>query len=206
MNSSPVRVSLTYDGTTKCHLELAVPMLQKHGLPATFFVDALNLLGHVRAWQEVAEMGHEFGNGCLINAANPDGALPLWTPEMLIADVEENDQLIWDLGLNTGVIPFAYPSESAFLGDRIMGRVLDDQVNVVGEINPHQLSSCRYAPERRNDFQPGSWVILAFDRVDSASHEELLLWIKNQPNFQCDTLIGTARELSLLSPRSSARS
>lgn len=186
MNFGPVRVSLTYDGTTKNHLELVVPLLQKYGFLATFFVDAPNLLEHFRAWQEVAKMGHELGNGCLLNAANPDGTLPLWTSEMIAADVEENDQLIRELGLNDGVIPFAYPSGVAFLEDRCpVGRLLNDEMNFAGDINLRRLSSYRYAqrclPKIKADLvmnqTKGCWAIFAFDEICPIGHEEVLNWI-----------------------------
>ena len=56
-------VSLTYDDGLAVHYDLAAPLLQRHGLRATFYVPILSDLRlHPDRWRELAGAGHELGN------------------------------------------------------------------------------------------------------------------------------------------------
>jgi hypothetical protein len=81
-------VSLTYDGGLGSHRGVVAEQLGSYGHAGTFYVDPERVFDDPRSWQELQRRGHEIGNGCLLNAALEDGSLPLWTNEMIHADVE----------------------------------------------------------------------------------------------------------------------
>ena len=64
-------VSLTFDDGMRSQLETAMPMLDEHGLQATFYVNprstprADDWLERLAPWREAARAGHEIGNHSL---------------------------------------------------------------------------------------------------------------------------------------------
>jgi len=71
-------VSLIYDGGYDEHLESAAPLLDFLELRATFFVNPPKVLKALSSWQNLAQRGHEIGNGCL-HGVTLNGELPKWT-------------------------------------------------------------------------------------------------------------------------------
>jgi Ser-tRNA(Ala) deacylase AlaX len=56
-------VSLTYDDALPVHHELVAPLLEKHGLRATFYVPCgPHFLAEADRWRSIAAAGHELGN------------------------------------------------------------------------------------------------------------------------------------------------
>ncbi|MGB1892738.1 MAG: polysaccharide deacetylase family protein, partial [Candidatus Latescibacterota bacterium] len=55
-------VSLTYDDALPVHYEHVAPLLEEHGLRATFYTNVLSLGANPEAWRQVAAQGHELGN------------------------------------------------------------------------------------------------------------------------------------------------
>ena len=62
-------VSLTYDDGLDCHLDVAVPALEKHGLKGTFYCTGFSssLNRRLEDWRKVAKNGHELGNHTLFH-------------------------------------------------------------------------------------------------------------------------------------------
>ena len=68
MNASPAFVSLTYDDALPCHHETVAPLLEEHGLRATFYTPVSpKMLSEADAWRRVAQAGHELGNHTLFH-------------------------------------------------------------------------------------------------------------------------------------------
>ena len=56
-------VSLSFDDGNESQLRLAIPMLDKYGLQATFYLNPReNYQEQLKPWQAVARTGHEIGN------------------------------------------------------------------------------------------------------------------------------------------------
>ena len=198
-----VAVTLTYDGTTLNHLEVVVPALEKAGLRATFFADPSHLLARAAAWREVAEQGHEIGNGSLLASALPDGRLPAWTPDMVEAEIRTTRHMILEL--------FGAQYEHSLALPAGEPRCFND-VNYAPRLAPiyrcirtgragfnrpqsthSDLVACLHVPHApaadvlrslelaRDD---GSWLVLAFGPVgesggiDLALHDEILAWLQ----------------------------
>lgn len=61
-------VSLTFDDGLPCHPQLVAPLLESHGLRATFYPPILSDLRlHPQAWLDLARRGHELGNHALFH-------------------------------------------------------------------------------------------------------------------------------------------
>ena len=97
-------VSLTYDDALPVHYEHVAPLLEEHGLRATFYTNVLSLGANPEAWRQVAARGHELGNHSIFHPCRKsprhgwlDEAYDLktytprrWTDEMRAADIVLN--------------------------------------------------------------------------------------------------------------------
>lgn len=62
-------VCLTYDDGLDCHLDIAVPALDKHDLKGTFYCTgySTSLNRRIDDWRSIAKCGHELGNHTLFH-------------------------------------------------------------------------------------------------------------------------------------------
>jgi len=67
-------VCLTYDDGLDCHLDVAIPALDRHQLKGTFYCTgySMSLFERVEDWREVAGKGHELGNHILFHPCHGD--------------------------------------------------------------------------------------------------------------------------------------
>lgn len=67
-------VCLSYDDGLDCHLDVAVPALEKHGLKGTFYCtgSSSSLNRRVGDWRKIAKNGHELGNHTLFHPCDGD--------------------------------------------------------------------------------------------------------------------------------------
>lgn len=78
---------------------LLVEELGAKGHAATFFVPSELVVESVGFWRQVVSAGHELGNGTITAAAADSGAMPLWTFEMIRAELASWEQLSQELGI-----------------------------------------------------------------------------------------------------------
>lgn len=77
-------VSLTYDDALPCHFETVAPLLESHGLRATFYTPVSPwMLNSADAWRRVAAAGHELGNHTIFHPCRNAGA---WLDEAYFLD------------------------------------------------------------------------------------------------------------------------
>ncbi|MBL8068533.1 MAG: polysaccharide deacetylase family protein [Armatimonadetes bacterium] len=193
-------VSLTYDGTQLCHVETALPDLQRAGLTATFYAEPATLLDHYPTWKQAQAAGHEIGNGSLIGAALPDGSLPAWTTEMILDDLSEADDLLDELfpmqGEDSIALPFGNPQcadradyvpelQSRYsvirLGETGVNAAALSSANSLKVIDPSDLNGNQLAQIARQTVQNPTWIVFGFDgigsgrrSIDHAAHVQLL--------------------------------
>lgn len=68
LNGRRCIVSLTYDDGLPCHPEFVAPLLERHGLRATFYPHLLSRFWEQLArWRRMAQSGHELGNHTLFH-------------------------------------------------------------------------------------------------------------------------------------------
>jgi peptidoglycan/xylan/chitin deacetylase (PgdA/CDA1 family) len=114
-------LSITFDDSRRSHLELAVPILERHGLRGTFYVLPTPVRERVDEWRRVAAT-HEIGNH---SEAHPvpagrygpgDRALDMYTTARMKDELVRADDTIQAL---LGVRPetFAYPGGFTHVGE-----------------------------------------------------------------------------------------
>ena len=114
-------VSLTFDDARLSQVDIGMPLLDRSGIRATFFVSPGNLDGREEAWKTVVENGHEIGNHSLYHPCTGnflwarDKALEDYTLEKMRVELKEAGHFIYD---RLGILPetFAYPCGQTYVG------------------------------------------------------------------------------------------
>ena len=114
-------VSLTFDDARLSQVDRGLPILDAHGVKATFYVSPGNLAPRLDGWRTAVARGHEIGNHTLTHPCSgnfpfarhnalEDYTLARMETEILNANAE-CDRLL-------GVVPatFAYPCGQSFVG------------------------------------------------------------------------------------------
>jgi peptidoglycan/xylan/chitin deacetylase (PgdA/CDA1 family) len=115
-------VSLSFDDTRPSQLEHGIPVLDEHGIRATFYASPANMKGRTAAWRRVARSGHEIGNHTLVHPCSGNftwsrgpKALEAYTLAKMERELRSANAF---LRRTTGVTPrsFAYPCGQTFVG------------------------------------------------------------------------------------------
>src|SRR5579871_5110270 len=107
-------VSLTFDDARPSQLDRGLPILDAHGVKATFYVTPANVERRVDAWAQAAGEGHEIGNHTLSHPCSGNffwaraNALEDYTLNRMDADLAAANARVEEL---LGITPqtFAYP-------------------------------------------------------------------------------------------------
>lgn len=126
-------LSLTFDDARLTQPDVGLPILDSHGVKATFYVMAAPAAQRLEVWRQAVRNGHEIGNHtathpCSGNFAfSRHNALESYTLDRIEAEMAEADAQIEDL---LGVIPstFAYPCGQTYVG---RGKALQSYIPVV---------------------------------------------------------------------------
>ncbi len=114
-------VSLTFDDARLSQVDRGLPVLDAHGVKATFYVSPGNLPRRLEGWRAAVGNGHEIGNHTTTHPCSGNfafarhNALEDYTLERMETEIlnanAECDRLL-------GVVPttFAYPCGQAFVG------------------------------------------------------------------------------------------
>ena len=119
-------VSLTFDDGLRSQLDLAVPILNQHGICATFYLNPregfeVDLL----PWREVASAGHEIGNHTVTHPCSANfpfisvlgrKALEDMGLEEIEAEIVEAGRRLHEVIPGQGRVSFGYPCYQPFVG------------------------------------------------------------------------------------------
>jgi len=119
-------ISLTFDDGMRSQRELGVPLLNKYGVRASFYVNprddyALMLAG----WQDAAAAGHEIGNHTINHPCSKNfpfisefgrRALEDMTFSDIGWEIDETNRRLNETFPNQGPVSFAYPCYQPFVG------------------------------------------------------------------------------------------
>jgi peptidoglycan/xylan/chitin deacetylase (PgdA/CDA1 family) len=130
-----VAVSLTFDDARPSQVDVGVPILDEHGIQATFYVTPSRVPERLAAWKEAVRSGHEIGNHSVRHpcTGNFPFARQKALEEYTLAQMtEELDQANVEIRRLLGVqaVTFAYPCGQKFVG---RGRDLESYVPLVAE-------------------------------------------------------------------------
>jgi len=119
-------LSLTFDDGTQSQLDLAIPMLDKYGLLATFYVNPReHYKEQLIPWRAAAQTGHEIGNHtinhpCSKNFAfisqNNRPALEEMTLDDIDAEIAGAGQRIAEVIPEQGPVSYGYTCYQPFVG------------------------------------------------------------------------------------------
>lgn len=145
-------ISLTFDDADETQLDIAVPILKKYNLKATFYVLPKTIMSRIAEWKKVIDEGHEIGNHsmrhpCSLNftfVGDTENALENYTikkmsDELVVSNISINNLL----GINP--LSFAYPCGQNFIG---RGKSVKSYVPLVAK---YFLSGRNYHDESDND-------------------------------------------------------
>lgn len=120
-NGRRAALSLSFDDARPSQLDCGVPILDEHGVPASFYVSLYNVEARAEDWRLAARRGHEIGNHTLTHPCSGNFAFARKNPleEYTLARMaEELDEASSEIHRLTGVTPttFAYPCGQMFVG------------------------------------------------------------------------------------------
>ncbi len=129
-------ISLSFDDARPSQVDAGLPVLDRYGVKATFYVTPSRLKERLPAWKRAAAGGHEIGNHTLTHPCtgnfewSRNNALESFGPEQIKREILEANQAIRD---QLGVTPrtFAYPCGQKFVG---RGTSLSSYVPLVAEL------------------------------------------------------------------------
>ena len=59
-------ISLTFDDARLSQPDLGIPLLDKYGVKATFYLSPDNMMQRVDGWKKAVRNGHDIGNHSLV--------------------------------------------------------------------------------------------------------------------------------------------
>ena len=116
-----VALSLTFDDARPSQVDAGIPLLDTHGLKATFYVSPRGVRPRLAGWRAAVSAGHEIGNHSSTHpctgsyAFSLDNALEDYTLERIALELDEADRGIAAL-LGVRPVSFAYPCGQTFVG------------------------------------------------------------------------------------------
>ncbi len=120
-------LSLTFDDARFSQIDTGIPLLDKYGVKATFYISPGNMLERADGWKSAVGNGHEIGNHSLYHPCSGNftwsrnKALEDYTLEKMTSELDSANRLIQKV---LGVLPvsFGYPCGQTFTGRGINTR------------------------------------------------------------------------------------
>ncbi|MDB5146560.1 MAG: polysaccharide deacetylase [Mucilaginibacter sp.] len=116
-------IVLTYDDGINSQLNIAIPQLDSAHLTATFFLMGNMTETTLPRWRAVGKKGYELANHtlyhpCLLTSvkANPANNSAIYTPYMMLREINEMNTLLFALDGKTGGRTYAYPCTEVEVG------------------------------------------------------------------------------------------
>ncbi len=143
-------VSLTFDDARLSQVDRLIPVLDRHGVKATFYVSPDNVAARLDGWRKAVRTGHEIGNHTMTHPCTGNYPAFRWNSleEMTLDGLaKEIDDAQRAIGRTLGVEPrsFAYPCGQTFVG---RGRDVKSYVPLVAG---RFLSGRKWLNEDAND-------------------------------------------------------
>ena len=115
-----VAVVLTYDDALDSHLDIAIPQLNAHKFPGTFYLSGARptVRMRLRDWRRAAQTGHELGNHMLYHPCRKSASNRGWVKSWQDLDQYTLDQFVDEVQTTNGMLAaidgeeqrtFAYP-------------------------------------------------------------------------------------------------
>ena len=166
-------VSLTFDDARLSQIDAGIPLLNQHGIKATFYISPDNLVKRIDGWISAIKAGHEIGNHSMTHPCTGNftwsrkNALEEYSLDrMAVEEMDRANQLIFDK-LHVMAISFAYPCGQKFVG---RGEKLQSYVPLVAK---KFLTGRGWRDEGANDPRFCDFAQLLGVESDGKTFEEL---------------------------------
>jgi peptidoglycan/xylan/chitin deacetylase (PgdA/CDA1 family) len=120
-NGARAALSLTFDDARYSQVDIGLPILDRYGVKATFYVSLRPFLERVDEWRAAVANGHEAANHTVRHPCSGNfvwsrkNALEDYTLERMEAEILEANAAIFD-AIGTTPTTFAYPCGQRFVG------------------------------------------------------------------------------------------
>ena len=114
-------LSLTFDDARLSQPDKGIPLIDRYGVKATFYLSPDNMKQRLAQWKKAVSDGHDIGNHSLFHPCtgnfewSRDHALENYTLEDMSRELDSANRLINDL-LGVPPVSFAYPCGQTFVG------------------------------------------------------------------------------------------
>jgi beta-glucosidase len=120
-NGKKMALSLTFDDARLSQPDRGIPLLDKYGVKATFYLSPDNMLQRLEAWKKAVASGHDIGNHSVLHPCtgnfdfSKDHALEDYTLQRMDTELDSANRIIEKV---LGVLPvsFAFPCGQTFVG------------------------------------------------------------------------------------------
>jgi len=122
-----VAISLTFDDARLSQIDTGIPLLDKYGIKATFYISPGSMVQRTEGWKKAVLNGHDIGNHSVYHpcsgnfAWSRNKALEEYTPEKMKSELDSANRIITEV-LGTTPVSFAYPCGQTFTGRSITTR------------------------------------------------------------------------------------
>jgi peptidoglycan-N-acetylglucosamine deacetylase len=120
-------LSLTFDDARISQVEKGIPLLDKYGIKATFYLSPENMKQRLTAWRNAVSDGHDIGNHTFHHPCSgnfdwsKDHALENYSLTEMSMELDSANNLIEKM-LGIEPVSFAYPCGQTFTGKGLMTR------------------------------------------------------------------------------------
>jgi peptidoglycan/xylan/chitin deacetylase (PgdA/CDA1 family) len=114
-------LSLTFDDARLSQIDTGIPLLDKYGVKATFYISPGSMLERSDKWRMAVNNGHDIGNHSLYHpcsgnfAWSRNRALEEYTLQKMMTELDSASRLIKEI-LGIQPLSFAYPCGQTFIG------------------------------------------------------------------------------------------
>ena len=114
-------LSLTFDDARLSQPDKGIPLLDKYGVKATFYISPGSTLNRLDAWKKAVKNGHEIGNHSVLHPCSGNflwsrsRALEDYTLERMKNELDSANRLIKET-LGVDAVSFGYPCGQTFVG------------------------------------------------------------------------------------------
>ena len=114
-------LSLSFDDARLSQPDIGIPLLDKYGIKATFYLSPGSMLERLDAWKKAVANGHDIGNHSVVHPCtgnfdwSRDKALEDYTLQKMDTELDSANRLIKKM-LGVQAVSFAYPCGQTFVG------------------------------------------------------------------------------------------
>ena len=202
-NGNKMAISLTFDDARLSQIDKGIPVLNKHGVKATFYISPELMIQRLEGWKVAVENGHDIGNHSLLHPCTGNftwsrsKALEDYTLRQMSTELDSASRFIEEV-LGVSPVSFGYPCGQTFVGRSVGTRSYVPLVSAMFETGrtwmdevPNDPTFCDFGQITGIELDgksfksilklieggmvEGSWLVLAGHEMDNGGNQTSLL-------------------------------